>query len=408
MYPRHIEPELRAALADTPVVLLTGARQTGKTTLARALARESGMAYATLDDALAASAAEADPVGFLAGLGASAVIDEVQKAPGLFPAIKRLVDEDRRPGRFLLTGSTHALLLPRLSESLAGRMEIVTLWPLSQGELSNHREAFIDHLFEEAPLTTTGGELADLPERLAAGGYPEPLERPPGKRRDAWFEAYVTTILQRDIRELSRIEGLAELPRLLGLLAARTANLLNVSELSRASGLPQSTLKRYLGLLEATFLVQKLPAWSSNLGKRLVKSPKIHLVDSGLALHLAGLTAERLAASPGLLGPFLETWVVGELRKQAGWADHRVRLHHYRTATGREVDIVLEDRAGSIVGIEVKAAATATRKDFAGLESLAQAAGRHFRRGILLYRGRETVPVTPRLSAVPLNALWQT
>lgn len=406
MYRRNIESEIRAALADTPVVLLNGARQSGKSTLVNTLAKEVGARYVTLDDATTLAAASTDPIGFLAGLGTAAVIDEVQKAPMLFPAIKMLVDADRRPGRFLLTGSANVLMLPKVSESLAGRMEIITLWPLSQGELAGVRERFVDVAFAADLPPLRGDHGQSLIPRVLGGGYPEAVQRAPGKRRSAWFAAYITAILQRDVRDLAHIEGLADMPRLLALLATRVGGLLNMSELSRSSGLAQTTLKRYLGLLEATFLLQPLPAWSTNLGKRLVKSPKIHLADTGLAAHLTGQTPERLELDPTFHGHLLESFVVGELRKQITWADSRMSLYHFRSAAGQEVDMLLEDAAGALVGVEVKAAATVSRRDFSGLATLAEIAGRRFVRGIVLYTGGEAVSFGEHLVALPISALW--
>lgn len=411
MFERHLAPRLLEALADTPVVLLHGARQTGKSTLVRRLASQEHPArYLTLDDAGVLAAARDDPAGFLAGLNEPVVLDEVQKAPELFPAIKAIVDRDRRPGRFLLTGSANVLLLPRLSESLAGRMDILTLWPLSQGEIEGRREGFVDALFAGTLPRRTGNprDRGDLVRRLMTGGYPEILGRITGARRDAWFTSYVTTILQRDVRDLANIEGLTVLPRLLGLLAARRMALVNFAELSRSLTVPLSTLKRYMALLETTFLVQMLPAWSGNLGKRLVKAPKLLLADAGLAAHLSGLEAERLSGDVGLVGPLLENFVAMELRKQIAWSRTQPGLFHFRTQTGQEVDVVLEDRRGRIVGLEVKAAATVGAQDFKGLRTLAEATGKRFQRGVVLYTGAEIIPFGTDLHALPVSLLWQT
>ncbi len=406
MYKRNIEPELRAALADTPVVLLNGARQTGKTTLAREFARGSDLPYVTLDDATQLAAANADPQGFLAGLGDRAVIDEAQKAPGLFPAIKHAVDRDRQPGRYLLTGSANIFLLPRISESLAGRMELLTLYPLSQGELLGVKEGFVDGIFaRRLPPDRELGPV-DLPTAVLTGAFPEALRRASGRRREAWFSSYLTALLQRDVRDLANIEGLTEMPRLLSLLAARTTGLLNMSELSRSSGIPATTLKRYLSLLQATYLFHPLPAWSSNIGKRLIKSPKVHLLDSGLTAHLAGVTTRILQRDPVFYGHLLETFVVNELRKQLGWSENRPRLFHFRTVSGREIDILLEDPAGNLVGIEVKASATVTRKDYTGLDELRTATGDRFLRGIVLYTGEERVSFGRNRLAMPVSTLW--
>ena len=407
MHTRNIKLELDAAMADTPVVLLNGARQTGKSTLAQAIAQASGIPYVTLDDATRLAAAGADAQGFLAGLGDRAVIDEVQKAPGLFPAIKMSVDSDRRPGRYLLTGSANVLLLPQISESLAGRMELITLWPLSQGELHAWREGFLAGVFaKKLPPLQASGQF-DLKTTVLAGTYPEVIQRRTGKRRDAWFAAYITALVQRDVRDLANIDGLTDMPRLLSLLAARVGGLLNMSELSRSSGIPNSTLKRYLSLLQATFLFQPLAAWSSNLGKRLIKSPKIHLIDPGLIAHLAGVSRQGLDRDPVFFGHLLESFVVSEMRKHLGWSDLRMNIYHYRTTTGREVDILLEDVAGRLVGVEVKASSTVLRKDFSGLDALSEDSGQRLVRGIVLYAGENAVSFGEHYTALPVSALWR-
>jgi len=410
MIRRHIAPFLRAALADTPVALLIGARQTGKSTLVQDIAATAHPArYFTFDDAGVLAAAQADPTGFLAGMDGPIVLDEVQRAPELFLALKAAVDRDRRPGRFLLTGSANVLLLPRLADTLVGRMEVLTLWPFSQGEIAGVTEGFVDAVFADSlpRLSTTPEDWSVLLESMLRGGYPEVLERPAGDRRSAWFASYINTLLQRDVRDLSHIEGLTAVPRLLSLLAARTTALLNFSELSRSSAMPQSTLKRYLALLETTFLLQPLPAWSSNLGKRLVKAPKVILNDTGLVASLLALSKDRLIADRTLAGPLLENFMVMELRKQAAWSRTRPQIFHYRTQTGQEVDIILENAAGQLVGVEIKASATVGAQDFKGLHALAGATGKHFRRGIVLYTGAETLPFGTRLHALPVQAVWR-
>lgn len=408
MYRRHIEPALRAALSDTRVVLLNGARQTGKSTLAEVLAREQGGRYVTLDDETVLSAARSDPTALLQSEARLTVIDEVQKAPELLPALKREVDRDKRPGRFLLTGSANIFLVPRVAESLAGRIEILPLLPLSQDELAGRTASLPDALFSGAPWRTRRSTLKrlDVGKRLIAGGYPEVLARAAGARRAAWFTSYVSSLLQRDVRDLANIDGLTEMPRLLGLLAARTSTLMNMAELSRAAGIPHSTLKRYLTLLEATFILQPLPAWSVNLGKRFVKAPKIHLLDAGLTAHLRGESdAAQLAASP-TVGPLLESFVLQEIRKQLGWSRQAAVPYHFRTATGREVDIVLEAPGGRVVGIEVKAGTAVDTGDFAGLQALAEAAGKKFVRGVVLYTG-EHVVARDKMWALPIDELWR-
>ena len=366
MFPRNIAPCLLEALKDSPVVLVNGARQTGKSTLVQTLAAE-GVAsrYLTLDDPTLFSAANDDPSTFVSGLRGRVIIDEVQRAPGLFRAIKAEVDRERTPGRFLLTGSADVLMLPRLSESLAGRMDVHTLWPLSQGEIEGRRDGFVDAVFSaDWPSTIERGiDRRELLRRVVRGGFPEPLQRAAASRRAAWFSSYLATLLSRDVRELANIEGLTMLPRLMTLLAERTSSLANFAEISRSMGLNQSTLKRYLSLLETLFLVQPLPAWSINLGKRLVRAPKVHLVDSGIAAHLIGAEDEERLSSSEMIGPLLENFVVMELRKQSTWSTVRVSMHHFRTHAGEEVDVVLEDAAGRCVGIEVKSASSASIRD---------------------------------------------
>jgi predicted AAA+ superfamily ATPase len=408
MLSRHAAARLRTALADRPVVLLHGARQTGKTTLVRAVAEEAGARYVTLDDLTMLAAARDDAAGFVAGFAQPLVLDEVQRAPELLVAIKAAVDRKRIPGCFLLTGSSNVLLVPRVAESLAGRMEIVNLWPFSQGEIERAVEGFIDAAFGDAPPELSrASSSVRLTECILHGGYPEAFPIESAVRRRAWFDAYVTTILQRDVRDLARIEGLTELPRLLALLAARPMAQLNYADLSRGTGLPQSTLKRYFALLETVFLVRLLPPWHANIGKRLVKTPKVLLTDTGLAAHLMGIDEARVAHERSLLGGLLESFVAMELVKQASWSADPPALYHFRTHEGDEVDLVLERRGGALVGIEVKSAARVTAADFKGLRTLAAIAGRRFRRGIVLYTGAEIVPFGAGLFALPVEALWR-
>jgi predicted AAA+ superfamily ATPase len=408
MFARYAASRLHTALADRPVVLLHGARQSGKTTLVRAVAEESGSRYITFDDLTMLAAARSDAAGFLAGFAQPLVVDEVQRAPELLLAIKAAVDRKRTPGRFLLTGSANVLLVPRVAESLAGRMEIVPLWPFSQGEIEGAVEGFIDAAFGDAPpVLVEPRSSARLTDRLLRGGYPEAAPIKSAERRRAWFDAYVTTILQRDVRDLARIEGLTELPRLLSVLASRPMAQLNYADLSRGTGLPQSTLKRYFALLEMVFLVRLLPPWHANIGKRLVKTPKVVLTDAGLAAHLMGADDARLARDRTLLGGLLESFVAMELIKQSGWSADAPALYHFRTHEGDEVDLVLERRRGTLVGIEVKSAATVSAADFKGLRALAGIAGKRFQRGIVLYTGAEVVPFGAGLVALPVEALWR-
>lgn len=403
---RWLASRLSDALGDTPVVLLNGARQTGKSTLAQACADAAKGSYLTLDDPTLLAAALADPVSFIERSEKLIIIDEVQRAPELFLAIKRNVDRNRKPGRFLLTGSADVFMLPQLSESLAGRVEVLTLQPMAQAEVENCQPELIPALFaDRLPSDAIPQGIADLAKRLISGGFPEALARSRADRRQAWFDAYVTTITQRDVRELSNISDLTALPRLLNLLAARSGSLLNGAELARTAGIAQATLHRYLTLLEATFLFQPLPAWHANLGKRLIKAPKAYLLDSGLACALSGVDAATLANAPHY-GGLLETFVLGELRRQCAAQTSPPKLFHYRSAGGVEVDFVLEDAAGRCVGIEVKATKSLGEKHFSGLRDMQAAVGKKFCCGIVLYGGAEFATFGPQLHAVPLSVLW--
>jgi hypothetical protein len=238
------------------------------------------------------------------------------------------------------------------------------------------------------------------------GGFPEAVQRKTEDRRAAWFASYITTILQRDVRDLARVEALHAMPNLLRLLAARASGLLNLADVGRDAGLAHTSLTRYLALLETVFLVHRLPAWSPNLGKRLVKAPKLHLVDTSLACHLIGANAQRVAEDRPLFGRLLETFVVGELRKQVSWTDPQSALYHFRTAGGSEVDVVLEKADGSVAAIEVKASATVSASDFAALRTLRDQLGKRFHSGVVLYTGDQFVPFGDKLMLAPLPALW--
>ncbi|GAB4271628.1 ATP-binding protein [Deferrisoma sp.] len=408
LVPRLVEPRVREALADTPVVLVHGPRQCGKTTLVRRVGRTLGYVYFNFDDDVVRGAAEADPAGFVLDLPERAVLDEVQRVPAVLTALKTAVDRDRRPGRFLLTGSANVLFLPRLSDSLAGRMEIVRLFPFSQCEIEGRNPTFLDALF--------GGELGTgraerlgprLAQRIAAGGYPAALARPTHRRRRAWYRDYAEALVQRDVRDLARIASLDVLPRLLGVAADQTAQLLNVSDLAGPFRLSRPTVRSYLTLLEQLFLVDELPAWHHSRLRRAVKTPKLHMADTGLACALLGVDAETLHADRKRLGRMLETFVCQELRRQASGADDDIRFHHFRDKDGYEVDLVLERGGREVAGVEVKAAATVTASDFAGLRKLQAVAGDSFACGVVLYDGETAARFGERLYALPVSALWQ-
>ncbi|MBI4936655.1 MAG: ATP-binding protein [Nitrosomonadales bacterium] len=409
MYTRHILPLLNEALADTPVVLLNGARQTGKSTLVQSLSAENNRRYLTLDDHVTLAAAKSDPDGFIAGINGPVTLDEVQRVPELFLAIKASVDRDRSPGRFLLTGSANVLLLPGIADSLAGRMEILSLWPLSNAEIAGAPTINLADWLFDGPINALGISPCDrvqLIEKLLCGGYPEVVSRNTPRRRAAWFNSYLQAIMQRDVRDLANVEQLTEIPNLIQLLSTRSASLLNFAEISRSSGLSQTTLKRYFSLLETLFLVYRLPAWERNLGKRLVKAPKVFLLDSGLLAHLVELSLERLTIEAGLPGSLVETFVLGELLKHLAFSERQLTLWHYRTQSNIEVDFILENRLGKLTGIEVKASHSVGSKDFNGMRHLKETEPQLFQRGIVLYSGREIVPFGADLFAVPLSVWW--
>ncbi|HEX6861589.1 MAG TPA: ATP-binding protein [Thermoanaerobaculia bacterium] len=409
LYPRFVQPRLEEALADTPVVLIHGPRQCGKTTLARHVGAAKGYAYISFDDDVALAAAQADPVGFVVDLPGRTVLDEVQRAPWLFTALKTAVDRQRTPGRFILTGSANVLLVPTLADSLAGRMEILRLHPLAQCEVAASLPRFLDALFARDFPTRTSQRLGlELAERVVAGGYPPALARPAQRRRAAWYRDYMETLVQRDVRDLARISSLDALPRLLTLAAGQTARLLNVSDLASPFQLSRPTIRDYMTLLERVFLLESVPPWHSNRLSRLIKTPKLHLGDTGLAAALLGVDAEALARDRGLLGQLLETFVYQELRRQASWADVAIDFFHFRDKDGAEVDIVLEQGARKLAGIEVKAAASVTTADFRGLRQLRDATGERFSAGLVLYDGEVTASFGEGLYAVPIRALWET
>jgi hypothetical protein len=409
LHPRFVEPRLTEALADTPVVLIHGPRQCGKTTLARMAGGPRGYAYFSFDDDVVLRAAEADPVGFVGDLPERTILDEVQRVPGLFTTLKTAVDRRRTPGRFLLTGSANVLLVPKLADSLAGRMEILRLHPLAQCELDGRTPGFLDALFAGAFKTRKHERLAaGLVERIAAGGYPAALVRASARRRTAWYRDYVETLVQRDVRDLARIGALDALPRLLALAAAQTAGLFNVTDLASPFQVSRPTIRDYVTLLDRVFLLELLPPWHSNRLSRLIKTPKLHVGDTGVACALLGLDAPALARDRATLGRLLETFVFQELRRQASWQEQAIQFFHFRDKDGAEVDIVLERGAREVTGVEVKAAATVTAADFRGLRKLKDAAGKRFAAGVVLYDGESSASFGEGLHAVPIRALWET
>ncbi|MDE2794421.1 MAG: ATP-binding protein [Gemmatimonadota bacterium] len=409
LYPRPLASVLQDALTDTPVVCLIGPRQSGKTTLVRAMMPDRP--YFSLDHPPYLSAARADPAGFVAALPREVTIDEIQRAPELLPAIKLSVDLDRRPGRFVLTGSANLLLVPTVTESLAGRMEIARLMPLSEAEKERRPGLFLADLLAGAmtPALRAGDQLpdpADLARRLVSGGYPEPLARSPARARQ-WHRQYIRSIVDRDVLDVGRVRDADGVGRLLGLLAVRNGELLNTAGLSRELDLHRSTVREYIAVLERLFLVRRLLPWHRNVGRRLVRTPKMHVVDSGLAATLAGLGSGDWIGKRERMGHLLESFVAQQLMAQAGWTDPDIRFWHFRDKDGQEVDLVMT--LGSRTwGIEVKATSTPGRSAGRGMARLAALCGDDFEGGILLYNGRDILPLADkRMLAVPLSELWE-
>lgn len=407
MYPRLIEARMTEALTDTPVVLLTGPRQAGKTTLVRQMAGH-GFRYLTLDDELTLLSAREDPVGMIRSLD-RAVIDEIQRAPGLLLAIKKSIDEDRRPGRFLLTGSANLMALPTVADSLAGRMETLSLLPLSQSEICGVSTNWLDSVFQgvlpESGTSIQGSSLIDL---LLRGGYPEAVSRPSSRRRMAWAKQYIDAIVARDVRDVAGVDKLDQLPRFLRALAQTTGQLCNYTQLAGQVGIDGKTAARYVGIFEQMYLLQRVDVWARNQLSRVIKTPKLQFIDSGLLSSLLALNAQMLEQDRTRLGPLLETFVYAELLKHATTSEGSYNLMYYRDTDQFEVDLVIENASGDLVGVEVKAAATVKPNDLRGLKKWSSLAGARFKMGLVLYDGDETLPLGENLWAAPLSTLWGT
>lgn len=405
LYPRLIEDRVAEALADTPVVLIAGPRQAGKTTLVRKIS-DQGLRYLTLDDELTLLAAKEDPVGMIRSLD-RAVIDEIQRAPQLLLAIKKSVDEDRRPGRFLLTGSANLMALPTVADSLAGRMETLTLLPLSQSELHGTSVNWLDSAFAgslpkvSVPLVGTG-----LVEAVLRGGYPEAVLRATPRRRTAWARQYIDAIIQRDVRDVAGIDRLDQLPRFLRALAQVSGQMCNYTQLGGQVGLDHKTAARYVGVFEQMYLLKRVEVWASNRLSRVVKTPKVQFIDSGLLATLVDLTPAMAEQDRSLFGKVLETFVFGELLKQTTTAEGDYQLLYYRDHDQFEVDVVVENAGGQLVGVEIKSTASVREGDLRGLKRLASIAGDKFKLGVILYDGSETLPLGDRLWAAPISSLW--
>lgn len=405
MYERFVEHRVEEALSDTPVVLIVGPRRAGKTTLVRKIG-EAGRTYITLDDQTVLEAARSDPSGFIRGLD-RAIIDEIQRAPDLLLAIKKTVDEDYRPGRFLLTGSANVLTLPRVADSLAGRIETLRMLPLSRAEIAGGPSTFLERLFagklEGDKQAVVGDDLVQL---ALLGGFPEAIARESERRRQDWARSYLTSVLTRDLRDIAEIEKLTELPKFVRLLAEHSGQLVNYSQLGSSINVSYKTGQRYVALLEQVFLVATLQPWYTNALKRIAKTPKLHFLDSGLLAAARGLSFERVRASRDVFGSLLESFVFSEVLKLMAASDLRLTPYHFRDQQMREVDIVLERDDGMIVGIEIKASATVKSSDFGGLRTLAEACKERFAYGVVLYDSTDFVPFGDRLAAAPLSCLW--
>jgi uncharacterized protein len=407
LYPRYLRPLVLEALADTRIVFVAGARQVGKTTLTRQIATgEHPMTVLSLDETATRDAASRDPAGFLASLSGPVLIDEVQHVPDLLLEIKGAVDRDTTPGRFLLTGSANILTSKKVKDALTGRIETLNLWPLAQSEIRGGQTNIVDSLFAGRPPMLSGctvGRDAFVPI-LAAGGYPEALVRN-GGRRERWLESYLDSTLDRDLRDISDAIKVAEMPRLLRLLASQAANLLSYRAAASRLGLSPETVKAYVGLLEQLFLVKRLGAWRPGLGAREASTPKIYLVDSGLLAHLLSADETRIAREDQITGKILENFVAMEVLKHLGWSTARVRLYHYQRDR-EDVDLILERADGRIVAIEIKARATISSQDYRWLIKLRARRGARFAAGVVLHPREQTIPLGERLWALPLAALW--
>ena len=406
-YSRYAEGPLVESLADSPATLIHGPRQSGKTTLVRIVGDPRGYSYINFDDDVARATAKADPAGFVAGLPERVILDEVQRVPSIFNSLKREIDTRRSFGRFLLTGSSQVLLVPTLSDSLAGRMEILHLHPLSQGEIHGRAPNFLDDLFGGSFLTVRTDRLGEnLVARIMDGGYPATLARSTPRRRANWYRNFIDAQLQRDVRDIAKIRSLDLLPRLLSAAASQTARLYNLSSLAAPFHLSRPTIGDYINLLERLFLIERLPPWHSNRLRRLVKTPKLHLGDTGLGCALLGFNPGALAKDRSLLGQFLETFVFQELKRQAICQEQLLTFFHYRDKDQAEVDIVIERGGREVAGVEVKAAATVTSSDFRGLNKLKKATEDRFASGVVLYDGEIASSFGGGMFAVPIRSLW--
>ncbi len=410
IYPRRIRPLIVEGIEHARILFVTGARQVGKTTLVESITATAGevpMRSYTLDDRATRQAALDDPAGFVAGLGGPAFIDEVHRAPDLLLELKRAVDSDTAPGRFLITGSANVLANRKILDALPGRIDRIDMWPLSRAEVESRTLNCVDELFAGRAPQVDGAPVGpdSYSGFIAEGGYPEARLRPAGRLRNRWYRDYVSGTLDRDLNALADLRRADDAAQLLRLLAAQSANLLSYRKLGQQLGMDDKTVKEYVVLLEQMFLVRRLPGWRPGVGAREVSKPKAYICDPGLFAYLVGADEARIRSDDQVKGKACETFVVAELLKHASWAEEEVRLFHYQRER-EDVDLVLENRARYVAGIEVKAAATLSRSDWRWLEKLRDARQVGFRAGIVVYAGAQTVPLGDRLWAVPYSGLW--
>jgi uncharacterized protein len=405
LYPRELVKCITLAMADTPVVLINGPRQAGKTTLVQQY--DSTLPYFTLDDDNLLNAARQDPIGFISQIDRG-IIDEVQRAPELLRAVKLSIDKNRNPGRLLLTGSANLLALPKIGDSLAGRMEILTLYPLSLAEIKRRKSTFLSCAqMNNWPSLSKKIPPFDCIAHALVGGYPEMLSRQDALRRFAWARAYTKAIIERDLKDITTIDKLIEMPRLLDALAYLSGQLINFTKIGGQIGLDTKTTQKYVGLLENLFLVKRLLPWHRNKLNRIIKTPKIHFLDSGLLSCINRLTFERIQNNKSNAGALLETWVYGELLKAISVTAEPWDIFHYRDKDQTEVDFVLENSERKVMGIEVKASRTVFTQDFHGLRKLASLVKNDWITGIVLYNGERSLSFGDNLWAIPFALLGQ-
>ena len=401
-YPRKIEKNINLAMKYTPVVMINGPRQSGKTTLAQQ--HTPSLPYYTLDDDNILNSALQDPIGFIKRIDRG-IIDEIQRAPELMRAIKLSVDQNRQPGRFIITGSANLLALPKIGDSLAGRMEILTLLPLSLSEIERRENQFLKFAqTQNWPISVERSPFDCLSQALV-GGYPEMLTRADPSRRNAWAKSYIKAIVERDVQDISSVEKLSEMPYLLEVLAQYSGQLTNFTQIGGQINLDSKTTQKYIHILENLFLIKQLRPWHKNTLSRMIKTPKIHFIDSGLMACLKHMNLERIQNDRALAGALLETWVFGELLKTINQEDNSWNIFHYRDKDQIEIDFILENEANQLIGIEVKASNTIFSHDFRGLRKLSALMGQSWITGIVLYHGERCLSFGDNLWAIPFSML---